>query len=69
MQMLIRFCSFMHILSWFESVLGLKVNLSRLELVPVGEVNNMQELFGVLGCRRAMLPMKYLGHPLGAKLK
>ena len=45
------------------------MNLSKSELVPVGEVNNMQELVGILGCRRAMLPMKYLGIPLGAKLK
>uniref|UniRef100_A0A2N9EJJ5 Reverse transcriptase zinc-binding domain-containing protein n=1 Tax=Fagus sylvatica TaxID=28930 RepID=A0A2N9EJJ5_FAGSY len=35
----------------------------------VGEVPNMEELAGLLGCNQASLPMKYLGLPLGAKFK
>ena len=57
------------ILSYFEAVSGLHINLAKLELVPVGEVSNMGELVAFLGCRRSSLPMTYLGLPLGAKSK
>ena len=57
------------ILNRFEEVSRLKVNLGKSELVPVGEVHNLDVLVGLLGCRHSSLPLKYLGLPLGAKFK
>jgi hypothetical protein len=54
---------------WFQAVSGLKVNLEKSELVPVGSVPNVEKLAGVLGCKVAGLPMIYLGLPLGASYK
>ena len=48
------------ILIWFEAVLGLKINLGKSELVPVGVVCNIDLLLNVLGCKQGSLPMKYL---------
>jgi hypothetical protein len=47
-------------LTWFEAVLGLKINLGELALVPVGEVSNIEDLSSILGCKTS-LPMTYLG--------
>jgi hypothetical protein len=44
----------------FEVVLGLKTNLAKLELVLVGNVDNVTELVGILGCGVASLPLKSL---------
>ena len=61
---------FLHlVLSWFEIVSGLKINLDKFELVPVGVVPNFEMLVNALGCKQGSLPMKYLGLPLGAKWK
>ena len=57
------------ILIWFEAVSGLKINLGKSELVPVGMVDNLSLLLIVLGYKQGTLPMKYLGLPLGAKFK
>ena len=57
------------ILNRFEEVSGLKINLVKSELVPIGEVHNLDVLVGLLGCRNSSLPLKYLGLPLGAKFK
>ena len=57
------------ILIWFKAVFGLKINLGKSELVPVGMVHNLDLLLNVLGCKQGTLPMKYLGLPLGAKFK
>ena len=57
------------ILSWFEIVSGLKINLDKSELVPVGVVPNFEMLVDALGCKQGSLAMKYLGLPLGAKWK
>ncbi|XP_075645160.1 uncharacterized protein LOC142616177 [Castanea sativa] len=48
---------------------GLKVNVGKSEIVPVGEVNNLDALANVLQCRVGSLPMKYLGMPLGSSFK
>ena len=56
-------------LSWFEIVLGLKINLDKSKLVPMGVVPNFEMLVDALGCKQGSLPMKYLGLPLGAKWK
>jgi hypothetical protein len=57
------------VLTWFEAFSGLKINLGKFEMVPVGAVPNLEELAAILGCNRASLPMKYLGLPLGAQFK
>jgi hypothetical protein len=54
---------------WFQAVPGLKINLSKSELVPVDSVPNVSVLAGILGCRVSALPLMYLGLPLGASFK
>jgi hypothetical protein len=53
----------------FEAVSGLKVNLGKSEMVPIGDVPNIQELAAMLDCRISALPINYLGLPLGARYK
>jgi hypothetical protein len=53
----------------FESVSGLKINLSKSEIIPIGEVNDIDSLASLFGCRVARLSMKYLGLLLGAPYK
>ena len=57
------------ILNRFEEVSGLKINLGKSELIPIGEVHNLDVLVGLLGCRHSSLPLKYLGLSLDAKFK
>jgi hypothetical protein len=52
-----------------EVILKHKICLSKSEMVPVGEVGDVEELASILGCGVASLPIKYLGLPLGAKYK
>jgi hypothetical protein len=52
-----------------ESAFGLKVNLFKLVLIPVGNVDQVGMLAGILGCGVASLPVKYLGLLLGASYK
>ena len=53
----------------FQAVTGLNVNASKSELVPIGEVDNVQALTEILGYRIGPLPMTYLGMPLGTSHK
>jgi hypothetical protein len=53
----------------FEVVAGLKVNLSKFALVPIGSRGEVDQLAGVLGCGIGDLPLKYLGLPVGASFK
>jgi hypothetical protein len=53
----------------FEVALGLKINLSKSEIVPIGEVQNIDLLASIFDCRVVGLHMKYLGLPLGAHYK
>ena len=64
-----RLVTLREILNRFEEVSGLKINLGKSELVPVGEVHNLDMLVGLLGCRHSSLPLKYLGLSLDAKFK
>ncbi|KAL0004004.1 hypothetical protein SO802_011565 [Lithocarpus litseifolius] len=57
------------LLTFFTIVIGLKSNVSKSEIVQVGEVNNLDELAEVLDCKIGALPMTYLGMPLGAFYK
>ena len=53
----------------FQAVTGLKVNVLKSELVPIGEVINVHALAEILGYRIGSLPMTYLSMPLGASHK
>jgi hypothetical protein len=53
----------------FEAVSSLRINLAKSVLVPVGDVDNMDELAGIMGCGVSYLPLKYLGLQLGAPFK
>ena len=55
------------VFSWFEAVLGLKINLSKSEMVHVGNVPHIRDLVEILSCKVSALPMTYLGLPLGAR--
>ena len=57
------------ILMWFEALSGLKINLKKSEVIPIGTVDNVEELASELGCKVGSLPTPYLGLPLGAKHK
>ncbi|RVW74224.1 hypothetical protein CK203_055972 [Vitis vinifera] len=48
---------------------GLKINLGKSEIIPVGEVEDIEELAVEIGCRVGSLPSQYLGLPLGAPNK
>ena len=54
------------VLFWFEAASGLKINLGKSEIIPVGEVKDIEELEAEIGCRMGSLPSQYLGLPLGA---
>ncbi|RVW56699.1 putative ribonuclease H protein [Vitis vinifera] len=43
----------------------LRINLAKSEVIPVGEVEEIEELAAELGCRVGCLPSQYLGLPLG----
>ena len=45
--------------------MGLKINVGMSEIVPVGEVGNLNALARVLCCKVGSLLMTYLGIPLG----
>jgi hypothetical protein len=49
--------------------MGLRVNMSKSEMVPIGEVTNLSYLADILSCRIDTLPMTYLGMPLGSSFK
>jgi hypothetical protein len=53
----------------FEAVFGLKINLTKSELVLVGNVNNVNGLANILGCTVSSLLVNYLGLLLGASFK
>ena len=50
-------------LSCFQTFTGLKVNVGKSEIVPIGEVSNIDALANILRCMVGCLPMKYLGMP------
>ena len=49
---------------WFEAILRLKINLSKSKIIPMGSVDNVEELALELGCKIRALPSSYLGLPL-----
>uniref|UniRef100_A0A2N9IC54 Reverse transcriptase domain-containing protein n=1 Tax=Fagus sylvatica TaxID=28930 RepID=A0A2N9IC54_FAGSY len=63
-----QLCHLKSVFVWFQASSGLKINLGKSELVPVGSVPDV-ELVAVLGCKVDTLPMSYLGLPLGSLFK
>ncbi|RVX07022.1 hypothetical protein CK203_030473 [Vitis vinifera] len=57
------------ILYWFEAASGLRIHLAKSEIIPVREVEEVEELAVELGCRVGHLPTVYLGLPLGVPNK
>ncbi|RVW93099.1 Trafficking protein particle complex II-specific subunit 130-like [Vitis vinifera] len=47
----------------------LRINLAKSELIPIGEVEEIEEMAVELGCKVGALPSVYLGLPLGAHHK
>lgn len=50
----------------FKVLLGSKVNLAKSELIPVDNVDDVDGLADILGCKVSSLPLMYLDLPLGA---
>jgi hypothetical protein len=50
-------------------VSGLKINLSKSDIIPIGEVDDLDSLARIIGCMLALLTMKYLGLSLGTPYK
>ena len=50
----------------FQAITGLKVNVQKSEIVPIGEVDDVHALAEILGCKVGTLPMPYLGISLEA---
>ncbi|RVW46326.1 LINE-1 reverse transcriptase-like [Vitis vinifera] len=57
------------ILAWFEAASGLRINLAKSVLIPIGEVEEIEEMAVELGCKVGALPSVYLGLPLGVHHK
>ena len=57
------------VLIFFEAITSLKVNVGKSEIVPVGDVGDLNGLACILCCKVGTLPMRYLGMPLGAHYK
>ena len=47
---------------------GLKINLSKFEMVPIGEVATISVLAEILDCKVSSLPTEYLASPLGLRI-
>jgi hypothetical protein len=46
-----------------------RINSAKFKIVPIGEVEDVDDLAHILGCHVASLPLKYLGLPLAASYK
>lgn len=57
------------ILRCFEALSSLKVNFAKNEIFKVGDVDDIQALANILGCKVGVWPTSYLGLPLAAKFK
>ncbi|KAF5944253.1 hypothetical protein HYC85_018330 [Camellia sinensis] len=60
---------FEQVVRHLKAVSGLRINLSKSELILVGEVGRLPVLAVVLGCMVSALPVSYLGFPSGATYK
>ena len=55
------------ILLWFEAISSQRINLEKSLILPIGNVENLEDLPMELGCRVGELPSTYLGLPLGMR--
>ena len=53
----------------FEAMPGLRLNLSKSSLIPIGEIPNIHHLASFFDCGISALSSIYLGLPLGASFK
>ncbi|RVW47660.1 putative mitochondrial protein [Vitis vinifera] len=56
-------------LAWFEATSGLRINLAKSVLIPIGEVDELEELAVELGCRLGLYPLFIWGCPLELTIK
>ena len=61
--------NFRCVLTWFQAVSGLRANLAKSSILPIGHMDNIQMLASVLGCKVDAFPTTYIGLPLSAKFK
>lgn len=52
-----------------EAISGSRTNLDKNELIPMGRVENIDDLVYEFGCKVVSLPSAYLGLSLGALFK
>lgn len=45
------------LLIWFEAIFGLRINLEKSEILPMGRVENLELLALKLGCKVGVLPL------------
>ncbi|RVW23854.1 hypothetical protein CK203_094433 [Vitis vinifera] len=50
----------------FELVLGLKINLQKSEIIPIGGMEDVDKAIVLFGCKVGRFPTSYLGLPLRA---
>ena len=56
-------------LTCFKVVTSLKVNMDKSEMVPIGNVGNMEVLTNIRCCKVGSLPVNNLDTPLGSSFK
>ena len=57
------------ILFWFEAASGLRINLAKIEIIPVGEVEEVNEMAVELGCKVGQLPQSTWGCHWGRQIR
>lgn len=57
------------VLLFFQVVSGLRINISKSEILPVGDVENIELLASYFGCMVASLHSSHLDMPIGAPFK
>ncbi|KAF5183226.1 Alpha-galactosidase, partial [Thalictrum thalictroides] len=53
----------------FNAIAGLRCNLKKTTITPIGDVQNMDTLARVFGCVQGKVPSTCLGMPLGCTYK
>ena len=49
------------IVSCFELVLGLRINMQKGEIIPMGEADDVDRVTSLFGCKVGKLPISYIG--------
>ena len=58
---LVQFLYIRMALTCFEAVTGLKVNMAKSEMVPIGVVDGLNDLVELLSCHTRSLLLQYIG--------